>query len=101
MKNLKRSTLALSILIALLCVTGCGEDDVIIKEIDAGAFVKSEENATSWNDVVRSTVITSKGVFIVRGVISALHGESVTLRTYKSGMRYLCLENASRCPIVY
>ena len=25
MKNLKRSTLALSILIALLCATGCGE----------------------------------------------------------------------------
>ena len=101
MKNLKRKAITLSVIIALLSAIGCDEDDVIIKELDAGVFVKSEEITTSWNDSVRSKVTTSKGVFTVKGVISALNGEAATLRIYKSARRYLCLENAEKCKWIY
>ncbi len=101
MMSLKRTALATSALIALLAVSGCGEGDVIVKEIDIGIFVKSKEVSTSWNDSVRSIVTTSKGSFNVTGVVSALNGEAVSLRVRESGRRFLCLESAVRCVRVY
>lgn len=68
-----------------------------VDEVDAGTVMTLEETATSWNDRKRTRIETDKGVFNVRGVVSAMKGVIVTLVTYESGQRRLCLSDRDKC----
>lgn len=68
-----------------------------VNEIDAGSVMSLEETATSWNDRPRTRIETDKGVFNVRGVVSAMKGVAATVVTYESGQRRLCLSDREKC----
>lgn len=92
-----KSVKMLAICLTALLVAGCDAENEMTDKVDAGLFISSTEIATSWNDSVRSTVKTTKGVFTVKGIVSAMNDEAVTLQIYSNGSRYLCTQLAATC----
>ena len=87
------------VFIALLfVVTGCSEsENKVLEEKEVGSVISSDDVSTSWNDSVRSKVITDKGVFNIRGVQSFVIGDTALIRTYENGRRYLCVSSDTWC----
>lgn len=67
---------------------------VVVETIDAGNSVSMSYDSSFWNE--STTLTTTKGVFIVRGLVSSIIiGEPLVIKTQQNGRKYLCDEKAT------
>jgi hypothetical protein len=67
---------------------------VVVETIDAGNSVSMSYDSSFWNE--STTLTTTKGVFIVRGLVSSIIiGEPLVIKTLQNGKKYLCNEEAT------
>lgn len=72
------------IIMVLLSIVLCGCTEKEIKCTDAGEFVSSTMVPTSFNELVKCTVTTTKGTFVVRRPVSAFRGERVLINAQET-----------------
>lgn len=92
----------LNIIIISLLLAGCGDfwkkrEIEIIKTIDAGKVESARFTQGSFSTSAKTTVTTSKGIFIIRGARSVRIGEYATVLTTSINYRYLCLSSWYYC----
>lgn len=89
-------------LIALLVATGCSLGDAkLMQTLNAGSVTDADVVPTSFNESIKSTIKTDKGVFMVRGMPSVMKGEQGEVQVYDNGKRYLCFDSWSNCRRLY
>ena len=93
-------TAILSGVFSIALITGCTPEETLINKVGAGKLISSKEITTSFNDIVRSNVVTTKGSFSVRGLVSGINNSEVTIQTYDSGS-YLCITGNRKCQRIY
>ena len=93
---------ALVVAFTALINTGCAQDKTgALESVDIGLFVTSDEIPTAWNDRVRSKVVTTKGVFYVKGLVSLTTDSPVFLEKYSNGKTYFCSDQFKKCKKLY
>jgi|GEM_PF-4193144 len=86
--------------------TACSQDDgaeepVRYERVDIGLFVSSDELPTTWNERVRSKVITSKGIFYVKGLVSLTIDSPVYMEKRANEQTYFCSDQFHNCKRMY
>jgi hypothetical protein len=67
---------------------------VVVETIDAGNSVSMSYDSSFWNE--STTLTTTKGVFIVRELVSSIIiGEPLVIKKLQNGRQYLCNEEAT------
>ena len=98
--NIKKMKILLIIPLAFILVS-CTPDAVVVKTIDVGVVVDVNVVSTSFNESVKTTIKTDKGVFTIRGIPSVFIGSNATIEQYDNGSSYLCLVGWKSCYRVY
>jgi len=77
---------------------GCAPDESsLVESIDMGAVIDANLVPTSFNESIKSTIKTEKGIFLIRGMPSVYIGDIATLNKYDDGSSYLCIDSWRTC----
>jgi len=91
--NMKNIVIVLS-----LALAGCDTfNPQEISRENVGNIINITVVPTSFNESIKTSVETTKGVFTVRNPFSALRGTTVMLVKYSNGRYSLCVEGRRRC----
>ena len=68
---------------------------------DVGTVTDADIVPTSFNEVVKTSIKTTKGVFFVVGMPSVMIGAQATMEVYDNGREYLCVGGWAECAEIF
>jgi hypothetical protein len=103
-KNVKKMILAVTSTVLLAVLLGCflgylmyWPSTINKAEVTNGFSVGQLINITKESDSLAARIETDKGIFYVKGRISALKGQDVSVKENAGGDKYLCFEHSDTC----
>lgn len=75
----------------------CASAKNLTETIDVGIVLTADIVPTSFNEAIKTTIKTDKGVFTVRGLPSVFVGDTAKINKYDNGSSYLCLSSWDAC----
>lgn len=87
------------ILLLSVLMAGCGEkvEPKMVNSVDAGIIIGVSYTPTTVMDQARTTVTTTKGVFVLNGINSFFSDGSAKIQTYDDGSKYFCPGSSQMC----